>query len=177
MLWGTTTGEDANGNQSYTFAQYQDTNLNVSWDQNSWFNPLGHISIGIGNNQQLGLNPASDAQYVTHLIFDIFGCVGKTTCDALAKATVPGAILPQDPNKAVQSVSIPTTGMQATMIEDAIIRDTVSPPNYSVSGPRPACDCGTWAQQTISAGGVQSGPPAPVPQQLIRQIVQIYGGR
>lgn len=85
MLWGTTTGEDANGNQSYTFAQYQDTNLNVSWDQNSWFNPLGHISIGIGNNQQLGLNPASDAQYVTHLIFDIFGCVGKTTCDALRR--------------------------------------------------------------------------------------------
>jgi hypothetical protein len=37
-----------------------------------------------------------------------------------------------------------------------------------------ACDCGTWAQQMMLAGGLQSGAPAPVPAYLIEQLNQIY---
>ena len=175
QLWGTNTGMDQNGNQSYTYAQYQDTTLNVGWFMNTGWNPFGHIGIGIGNNPFVGLNPASDMQFLGSLTGHLFGCVGRAGCNALANTTVPGVISPENPNQSpLQNVSIPITGMQANMIQSAINGSTVYPPNYSVMGPQPACDCGTWAQQMLLAGGLQSGIPAPVPAYLIEQLNQIY---
>jgi hypothetical protein len=175
QLWGTNTGMDQNGNQSYTYAQYQDTTLNVGWFMNTGWNPFGHIGIGIGNNPFVGLNPASDMQFLGSLTGHLFGCVGRAGCNALANTTVPGVISPENPNQSpLQNISIPITGMQANMIQSAINGSTVYPPNYSVMGPQPACDCGTWAQQMMLAGGLQSGAPAPVPAYLIEQLNQIY---
>jgi RHS repeat-associated protein len=175
QLWGTNTGMDQNGNQSYTYAQYQDTTLNVGWFMNTGWNPFGHIGIGIGNNPFVGLNPASDMQFLGSLTGHLFGCVGRAGCNALANTAVPGVISPENPNQSpLQNVSIPITGMQANMIQSAINGSTVYPPNYSVMGPQPACDCGTWAQQMMLAGGLQSGAPAPVPAYLIEQLNQIY---
>jgi hypothetical protein len=177
-LQGTTNATDV------TSASYQqNTTLDVGWYQNTLFNPFGHIALGIGNNTPVGLNPSSDADYLLHLGVDLAGsCVANGNCynapyDALSRATVPGAILPQTGTGATPNVVIPITGMQATLIQNAINQSTQAPPPYSIFGPTPACDCGTWAQQMMSAGGVQSGGPAPIPQDLIKQLSQTYGPR
>ena len=179
MLWGTTTGLDANGNQQYTFAQYQDTTLNVGWYKNDFVNRLGHIAIGIGDATRVGLNPASDARFILTYIMNSADCAVTPGCDpaSIASTAVPGAVLPQDPSTLVQNIPIPITGMQATLIQDAINQGTQSPPDYSLLAARPACDCGTWAQGVMSACGLKSGPAAASPPRLIGQLVQIYGGR
>ena len=88
---------------------------------------------------------------------------------------MPGAVLPENTAQSpLQNVSIPITGMQANMIQSAIDASTLNPPNYSVLGPQPACDCGTWAQQMMLSGGLQSGAPAWNPAILIEQLNQIY---
>ncbi len=177
-LQGTTNGTNT------TSASYeQNTTLNVGWYQNTALNPFGHIALGIGNNTPVGLNPRSDTNYLFHVLTDFAGsCAANGNCysaplDALSRATVPGATLPQVGATATQNVPISITGMQATLIQNAINQSTQSPPPYSVFGPAPACDCGTWAQGAMAAGGVQSGPPAPIPQGLIKQLSQIYGPR
>jgi hypothetical protein len=70
--------------------------------------------------------------------------------------------------------SHPDPGMQANMIQGAINASAGMPPNYSILGPQPACDCGTWAQQMMLAGGLQSGAPTWNPAILIEQLNQIY---
>jgi hypothetical protein len=125
--------------------------------------------------QRKGGPAPSDMQFLGSLTGHLFGCVGRAGCNALANTTVPGVISPENPNQSpLQNISIPITGMQANMIQSAINGSTVYPPNYSVMGPQPACDCGTWAQQMMLAGGLQSGAPASVPAYLIEQLNQIY---
>jgi hypothetical protein len=177
-LQGTTNGRDT------TSASYQqNTTLDVGWYQNTSLNPFGHIALGIGSNTPVGLNPRSDFDFFLHTLGDFStSCAANGNCynapyDAFSRATVPGAILPQTGTAATQNVVIPITGMQATLIQNAINQSTQSPPPFSIFGPSPACDCGTWAQQTMSAGGVQSGGFAPIPQDLIKQLSQIYGSR
>ena len=178
-LTGTTNGTDT------TSANYRDTALLVEWVVNTSFNPLGHIALGLSGTVPVGQNPANDGQFVRSMLGNFAksvlanGNAYTAPTDALANTTVPGAILPQIGGTLKDFTWIPVTGMQATMLQNAINQSTQYPPAYSVFGGTAcgAVDCGTWAQQMMSAAGLNSGPSAPIPQQLLRQLVNIYGGR
>jgi hypothetical protein len=178
-LTGTTNGTDT------TSANYRDTSLLVEWVVNTPFNPLGHIALGLSATVPVGQNPASDSQFVRSMLGNAArsvlanGNANTAVADALANTTVPGAILPQIGGTLKDFTWIPVTGMQATMLQDAINQSTQYPPAYSVLGGAScgARDCGAWAQQVMSAAGLNSGPAAPIPEQLLKQLVSIYGGR
>jgi RHS repeat-associated protein len=186
-LTGWTNNEDGTIN-NLTFDQWQDTTLNVGWYQNTTislgsfqfqYNPLGHVAIGLGSRTPVGLNPADDLEFLSVLMGNSMQCsvtFGCTAASVWSSTVVPGVISPQDPANLVENVSIPVSGEQAAQIQIAIDFSSVNPPNYSVTGPQPSCDCGTWAQQVMSAGGLKSGPPAPIPGVLIEQLNQIYFG-
>ena len=177
-LWGTTNGSNQ------TYSSYYDTTLNVGfYVNNPNTNPFGHIALGIAGMTPVGLNPASDTGYISKLLYNLAAsCITNESClgapgDALSQTTVPGAVLPQSPGQLVQNVAIPITGPQASLIQQAINQSAQNPPPYSVFGPQPACDCGTWVQGVMAHAGLSSGSPAPIPVNLMSQLSSIYGGR
>ena len=135
----------------------------------------------------MGLDPVSKSQFFGKALFNGFSAAscqdpscpffGRTADGAAMGTTAPGMITPQVGGTLRQNVAIPITGMQATMIQNAINQSANFPPPYSITGPSPACDCGTWVQGVMSQAGLPSGAPAPIPSQLIRQLVAIYGSR
>jgi RHS repeat-associated protein len=186
-LWGATQGcgygPECGGldNQQATFAQYQDTTATVGWFMNSSANPFGHVAISVNGGPYMGLGPSSDFVFALKVAARYnFFCDDSEWCfqslqNAIMNVKTPGAITEEDPTKeALQSVSIPITGMQANAIQNSIIESSMAPPTYSIGQAAPACDCGTWIQQILSSTGVNSGPPAPVPAVLIEQLNQIY---
>ena len=148
-LTGKTNGTDT------TSANYRDTTLLVEWVVNTPANPLGHIALGLSGTVPVGQNPANDGQFVRSMLGNFANSVlanGNAYAapgDALANTIVPGAILPQIGGGLNDFTRIPVTGMQATMIQNAINQSAQFPPPYSVFGGAAcgALDCGTWAQQ------------------------------
>jgi RHS repeat-associated protein len=151
QLTGTTDGTDQ------THASYQDTTLNVGWYFNTMANPFGHMAIGLGFQMPVGMNPRSDSQF------------NKAFLKDGPNASVPGAIKPQVGGHLYQMAKIPITGMQANMIQNAINESTLYPGNYSLGGQN-GCDCGTWAQQMLGDAGINSGPPAVLPGNVMFQL-------
>jgi hypothetical protein len=157
------------------------TTLNIGWYQGSEFNPFGHIAIGVGGGPQWGLYPRNDLGFGLQLTArSAWNCALANCYDSVSNAltdiTVPGLLVPESPlTTLIQSFNIPITGMQANIIQQQIDQAIQSPPAYSVLGPQPACDCGTWAQGTLAAAGVQSGGRVPLPPVSMQQLVEIYG--
>jgi RHS repeat-associated protein len=150
-----------------------DTSVRVGWFKNTVLNPYGHIALGVGDNPLSGLNPASDAQFIAYWALYTDGCVGGLACNPLAMTVVPGVILPEDPNKAsVKEMMYFVGAERGIAIQTAIGLSKDNPPNYSVQGPLPACDCGSWAQQMLGFGGIASGPPTWKPETLMQQLEQ-----
>jgi RHS repeat-associated protein len=146
--------------------------VTVGWFKNTWLNQAGHIGIGVDDNSLFGQNPASDVQFVTSLFLNNLGCKAMG-CNPWVVTVVPGAILPEDPNRIpVESWTHGISFDQAVSIQTGILLSSEQPPNYSIMGPAPACDCGTWAQQMLTFGGIDSGPPAWKPQTLLQQLYQ-----
>jgi len=102
--------------------------------------------------------------------YETFNCVFGLFCNPLVTDTVAGIVSPQIGGTFEGSSVIPISADQAVAIQTAITLSTINPPNYSIMAPRPACDCGTWAQQMLGAGGVPSGPPAWNPTTLMGQL-------
>jgi len=189
VIWleGTTNGKDRTS-IGHTIKE----TLTVGWFQNTNLNPFGHIAISVSNSVvgitdynalPVGLNPASDGQFTRSVLgYAALYCLGhdcrydsmSAIMYGLEKTVVPGAILPQT-GTPVQTIDISVTGPQARAMDVKIYEDDQNPPNYSIFGPKPACDCGTWAQQVMGAAGLPSGHNAPIPETLMRQLVSIYG--
>ena len=181
MVWGqfVTPGQDVPSGLIPSSLGAVDTNgmdllsgttlATVGWFNNTVLNPFGHIAISVAGGPFLGLNPASDLEFVAALDYNTFGCLFGALCNPLAVTVVPGVISEEaNPyDNYLQLVSIPLSWAQAIEIDYAM---SGSAPNYSVMGPLPACDCGTWAQQMLTAGGVPSGPPAWDPSVLMEQL-------
>jgi RHS repeat-associated protein len=169
LLSGTTNGHDS------TFAFYQDTTLNIGWYQNSHTNPLGHIAVAVGNRTPVGLSTKQEGKFVLSVLWDSLTKPHRGAVD-LDDTVVPGAIVEQNPKNLKEMVSIPITGMQAVLIQNFIDEQKNSPPPYSTGlNHGPACDCSTWAQEVMKSAGLKSGQPAPVPENLIRQLEHLYG--
>jgi RHS repeat-associated protein len=157
QLTGTTNGTDQ------THASYQDSTAFVGMYQNNDINPFGHIAIGIGNQIPVGLNPASDLNF---LMYATYG--GKS-------GGVGGVVKPQGPKGLKKFVRVPVTGMQAKMIQDQLNRAMQNAPNYDIfGGGGPACDCAGFAQQMLGDAGINSGPPTDIPSTLMQQLGSQY---
>ena len=157
QLTGTTNGTDQ------THASYQDTSVFVGMYQNSSVNPFGHIAIGITGQTPVGLNPASDLNF---LIYATYGGKG---------GGVSGVVKPQGPKGLKKFVRVPVTGMQAKMIQDQLNRAMGNAPNYDIfGGGGPACDCAGFAQQMLGDAGINSGPPTDIPSTLMQQLGSQY---
>ncbi len=145
------------------------TTVNVGWFKNTVFNPYGHIAVGIGNNPLVGLNPTSDLGFVAQVA--MWGIACLEFCDPLAMTVVPGRVLPEDPNTAATQLrSLYVSADQGIAMQTFIGLSRDNPPDYSVQGSPPACDCGSWAQQVLRFGGIDPGPPAWKPETLMQQL-------
>jgi YD repeat-containing protein len=158
--------------QQFVDSGMADTTVTVGWFRNTIVNPYGHIALGVGDAPLVGLNPASDAQFAAYLSLYTLGCAGGLACDPLAMTIVPGVILPEDTNSGtlLDSVQLNITAQQGIAIQTAMGLSQDNPPPYSVAGPLPACDCGSWTQQMLGFGGIDTGPPTWKPQTLMHQI-------
>jgi hypothetical protein len=155
-LTGTTNGTNQT-NASYQ----QDAVVTVGEYNNTSLNQYNHIALGLFGQTQFGQNPRSDAHFLWSL--SMHG----------PNASVPGAIKPQVGGKLLGTARIRATGMQAQMLQNAMNQSAQNPPPYTVFG-QTGCDCGTWAQQMLGDAGINSGPPAPLPDNLMQQLNQLY---
>jgi hypothetical protein len=136
-------------------------------------NPYGHIALGVGDSPLMGLNPASDAQFVGSVVLSAAACASSGLACNVGATEVPGVILPEDPNKAsVKEMTYFVSAERGIAIQTAIGLSAENPPNYSVQGRLPACDCASWAQQMLGFGGIASGPPTWKPETLMQQLEQ-----
>jgi RHS repeat-associated protein len=150
-----------NGSDTTSGSYQQDATVTVGEYNNLSAQTYNHIALGLLGQPQLGQNPRSDAHYLWALSMH-----GPT-------ATVPGKIKPQVGGKLLRMARIRATGMQAQILQNAMNQSAQNPPPYSVFG-QTGCDCGTWAQQMLGDAGINSGPPAPLPDNLMDQLNQIY---
>ncbi len=155
-LTGTTNGENQT-NASYQ----QDAVVTVGEYNNTSLNKYNHIALGLAGQTQYGQNPRSDARFLWSL--SMHG----------PNASVPGAIKPQVGGRLLQVARIRVTGMQAQMLQNAISESAQTPPPYTVFG-QTGCDCGTWGQMMLGDAGINSGPPAPLPDYLMQQLSNLY---
>ncbi|MGH9736804.1 MAG: RHS repeat domain-containing protein [Candidatus Acidiferrales bacterium] len=155
-LTGTTNGTNQT-NASYQ----QDAVVTVGEYNNTSLNQYNHIALGLFGQTQFGQNPRSDAHFLWSL--SMHG----------PNASVPGAIKPQVGGRLLNMARIRATGMQATMLQNAMNQSAQNPPPYTVFG-QTGCDCGTWAQMMLGDAGINSGPPAPLPDNLMQQLNQLY---
>ncbi len=159
--------------QTFIDSGMADTRVTVGWFKNTVLNPWGHIAMGVGDNPLVGLNPVSDVQFAAFVAVNTVGCLGGVACNPLAMTEVPGVVSEEDPSKvSVDSVTYSISAEQGIAIETGIELSRANPPNYSIQGPLPACDCGSWAQQILGFGGIPSGPPTWRPETLMQQLEQ-----
>lgn len=154
-LTGTTNGTDT------TSASYQmQTTADVGWFINMpQVNPAGHIAIGIGGGPMWGLGPKNPLNYAIP---------GNR-----AYQVVPGKVEEQKGGQLKKMVHVPITGPQAAILQQQIQSGQVLPPDYTLYGPRPACDCATWGQQILGDAGINTGPAEPRPESFIEQLDMI----
>jgi RHS repeat-associated protein len=154
-LTGTTNGTDT------TSASYQmQTTADVGWFINMpQVNPAGHIAIGIGGGPMWGLGPKNPLNYAIP---------GNR-----AYQVVPGNLEEQKGGQLKKMVHVPITGPQAAILQQQIQSGQVLPPDYTLYGPRPACDCATWGQQILGDAGINTGPAEPRPESFIEQLDMI----
>ena len=133
--------------------------------------------MGFSAKGLYGLVPG-DWDLVKAFVSNSISCAFSSGCDPASvgpSTSVPGQVLKQDPNKRLaDEIEIKITGMQASLISQAMGQSANNPPNWNMPGG--GCDCATWAQQMMAAGGMESGPPTPIPGALMSQLAQIYGG-
>jgi RHS repeat-associated protein len=147
------------------------TTVKVGMFNNTPLNPFDHIAIGVGDSPLMGLNPASDAVFLAVWAMNAIDGCGTVVCNPSAATVVPGAILPENPNQpAENSITFTITAEQGIFIQTAIGLSEANPPNYSLQGPLPACDCGSWAQQMLGFGGIDPGPPSWRPSVVMQQL-------
>jgi RHS repeat-associated protein len=156
-LTGTTDGSDTTTSTS----QIQ-TKADVGWFINMpQANPAGHIAVGIGGGSMWGLGPRSPFN---------FGVVGLGN---RASRVVPGKLEQQKGGQLMKMVHVPITGPQAAILQQQIQGAQTLPPDYTLYGPPPACDCATWAQQILGDAGINTGPVEPRPESFIQQLDMI----
>jgi RHS repeat-associated protein len=155
-LTGTT-----NGTNTTSASYQQDAVVTVGEYNNTSLNPYNHIALGLAGQPQFGQHPRSDARFLYALSVH-----GPT-------ATVPGQIKQQRRGQLLRTVRIRATGMQSQMLQNAMSQSAQNSPPYTVFGTT-GCDCGTWAQMMLGDAGINAGPPAPLPDNLMDQLSQLY---
>lgn len=165
QLTGTTNGTDQ------TSAFYQDTTAYVTDWHNTWTNPFNHVGISLAGKWPVGQNPKSDAAFQFGLLFNMGSGPGGAL-QSLTNTSVKGAIKPENrTGTLVKFAAIPVTGMQAQMIQNSINQAMQNPPNYSIMG---GLDCSTWVQQVLGNAGINTGPAAPFPADLMNNLGSMY---
>jgi RHS repeat-associated protein len=153
-LTGTTNGSDTTTSTSQI-----STTADVGWFVNMpQVNPAGHIAVGIGGGLMWGLGPRSPFN------FAVAGLGNR------AYRVVPGKVEEQKGGQLKQMVHVPITGPQAALLQQQIQAGQALPPDYTLYGPPPACDCATWAQQILGDAGINTGPVEPRPEFFINQL-------
>jgi hypothetical protein len=136
----------------------QNTTVTIGFFKNTFFNPYGHIGIGIGENALFGLNPKSDWQFYKYKLTHLWGGSG-----------VPGAVTQQVGGSSKGEVILQIAGIQARIIQDGIEEGIMNPPNYDIFGGSHTCDCASWPQAIFGAAGINTGQLTNVPRFLMNQ--------
>jgi hypothetical protein len=158
------TGADNSGTST---ASYQlRTNVFVDEWNNTIANPFNHVTIGLQGQWPVGQNPRSDLSFLMG--------AGSDAIMATDVTSVPGNVGPEQAGGKVLSwTRISVTGPQANAIQAGMDAGARNPPNYSLN-PSLGLDCSVWVQKVLYDAGINTGPPQPFPNNLMKQLSSMY---
>ncbi len=110
---------------------------------------FGHIGIGVNTNQTQGFYPLH-----VPIPISIPGYTGVIDSHNLSPIVNVGAVLPDDPKKTIDSITIHTTPDQDRRIQDYINSRIGNPGIYNLFGR----NCTDFARKALRAGGIETQP-------------------